>query len=131
MRKFRLKNRDNVSFEESISDDWVKESDVFERPIDVKFPFYVGIFVVAVGLVVLGRVLVLAENSGFYKARASANLSHIQQIAAPRGIITDFKGKVLADNKPVFLALLNLNEFLQKKDFQAGTVKAAEEILGV
>ncbi len=131
MRRLRLKNRDGVSFEESISDDWVKESDVFERPIDLKFPFYVGIFVVLICLLALGRISFLATDAGFYKARASANLSHIQRIPAPRGLIVDYKGQVLADNKPVFLALLDVNEFLSKLDFKEGTIKAAEEILGV
>lgn len=131
MRIFKSRQKDHISFEESISDDWVKESDVFERPIDMKFPFYVGVFVVLVGLIVFIRIVFLAGSADFFKARASANLSHIQKIAAPRGVITDYKGTVLADNKPVFLALLDVNEFLQKKDFQAGTLKAAEEILGV
>lgn len=130
--KNRKSNRnEEISFEESISDDWVKESDVFERPIDLKFPFYVGVFAVFIGFLVLGRIIFIASNSDFYKARASANLSHIEKIPAPRGLIVDYKGDVLADNKPVFIALLDVNEFLRKKDFEEATLKAAEEILGL
>ena len=131
MKHFKLKDRNEVSFEESVSDDWVKEADVFEKPIDIKFPFYVGIFAVLIFVLALGRILFLASNSEFYKARASANLSHIQRIPAPRGVISDYQGKVLADNKPIFLALLDVNEFLRKPDFQGATLKAADEILGV
>lgn len=131
MKFKRFKNRGEVDFEESISDDWVKDSDVFERPIDLKFPFYVGVLALLICFLGAGRILLLASDSSFYKARASANLSHIQNIPAPRGVITDYKGEILADNKPVFIALLDVDEFLRSKDLQEATLKTADEVLGV
>ena len=45
-----------------------------------------------------------------YKTQAESNRVKLQAIAPPRGYIYDRNGILLADNRPVFTAIMNLQE---------------------
>ncbi len=129
MKSFRRKK--DLALEEFLSDDWVRDLGVAEKPLSGRVLFLLNLGLLALGAVVLFRVFFLGLNQDFFKARAEANLNQIQKIAAPRGIIYDSKGEILADNRPVFLALLNVREFFKRKDLEGETLRVAEEVLGI
>lgn len=126
-----FKKKGDLAFEESLGDDWARDLGVTESPLNSRVLFFLGLTILGVGLAVTGRILLLARDHDFYGARALSNLSQTQKIPAPRGIITDIKGKVLVENKPVFLALLKVRDFFQIKALQAETVRAVYNILGM
>lgn len=101
-----------------------------EVPLDEKPLFYVGIILALAALVVVGRVLFLgAVKADFYQARAEANLGRYERLPAPRGLIADKNGEILAESRPVFSAYLNVREFLHREELQAETLRLSEELL--
>ncbi|MBI3589694.1 MAG: hypothetical protein HY093_04785 [Candidatus Liptonbacteria bacterium] len=128
---FKFRKKRDLALEESLGDDWVRDLGVTEAPLNQQILFYLGVIVFLVGLGATVKIILLAFESSFYKARALANLSEVQRLPAPRGIIYDARGKVLAENRPVFLAFLNVREFLRRSDLQNQTLKVAGEVLGI
>ncbi len=129
MKIFR-KHR-GLDIDEFLSDGWVRGMEVAELPIEGRVLFSWSLVVLILGAIILGRIFLLGYDKDFYKARAEANLSQVRELSAPRGMIFDTFGKVLAENQPVFLALLNVREFFQRKDLEEETLKIAREKLGV
>lgn len=129
MLNFRKKR--GAAFEESLGDDWTQALGLTERPLDSKVLFFLGLVVLAVGILVIGRMIFIASSHSFYEARAEANLSEVQKVSAPRGIITDSRGEVLAENRPSFLAVLSAKDFYKNGSLQSETLKVAEEVLGM
>src|SRR5512141_581267 len=98
-----MNKKREIIFEESLSDDWSRDLGVIEVPLDEQPLFWVGLAIVAVALAVIGRLAYLNIAQGsFYAARAEANLLQEKKVAAPRGLITDRFGVVLAENRPSF-----------------------------
>jgi penicillin-binding protein 2 len=121
-----------IFFEEALADEWSGDYDVQEVPLDEKPLYQVGIFILLLATVVLGRIFFLNwSNGAFYVNRAEANLGRYERVAAARGVITDRYGTVLAENKAVFSGYLDIREFLRKEDLQNPTLKAMREILGI
>lgn len=121
-----------IYFEEALSDDWSGDFEVKEVPLDHKPLLQVGIAIACLALIVVGRILFLGvAQAELYSRRSEANLGKYERMAAPRGVITDRYGEVLAENKPVFSALLDVREFLKKKETQDTTLRAIEEVLGI
>lgn len=114
-----------------MGDDWTQALGVAERPLDAKVLFFLGLVVLVVGVFVVGRVVFIASDHSFYVARAEANLSDVQKISAPRGIITDSRGEVLAENRPSFFAVLSVRDFYKREDLREETLKAIKEVLGI
>lgn len=129
MRKNKLKD---IAFEESLSEDWTKDLDVVEVPLGNKPLSYLGVAILLVGLIIVSRIIYLSLfNGSFYSARADANLIQRERIPAPRGLITDRNGVVLAENKAAFTAVLDVKEFLKRKETQEEIIKALEESLHI
>ncbi len=126
------KKLSDLAFEDSLGEDWSRDLDVVEVALDPRPAIYVGVAVSAIVLVIIGRIFVLGFYKGpEYSARAAANANHTEQIPAPRGIIYDRTHFVLAENKPVFSAVLLVKPFLEDADMEARTVAAANSILSV
>lgn len=129
---FERKREKDVAFEESLGDDWQKDLDVIEVPIGNKPLFYLGALIFLAGLVFAARILYLDFYLGqFYVAKAEANISQYWQIPAPRGLIFDRNGAVLAENEASFAALLDTKEFLRNDSVRDKTLGAVENILGI
>jgi penicillin-binding protein 2 len=127
-----MKPKGEIVFEESLSDDWSRDLGVVEVPLDERPLSYLGVVVALVGVLLVGRIVFLNVARGeFYDRRADANLYQTERIPAPRGIITDHAGTVLADNRPVFTASLNLKEFLRQPGLQDRTMSAITDVLQV
>lgn len=126
------KDFNKVAFEESLSDDWSRDLGVREVPLRSKSMLFLGAIIFLVGATLGGRLLFLGVGKGVaYANRAELNLNEVDHIPAPRGQITDRNGKILADNRAVFSAKLDVKEFLYKQDDQDGILKGIEKILGV
>ncbi|MEK7212061.1 MAG: hypothetical protein AAB686_00090, partial [Patescibacteria group bacterium] len=126
-----MRKRPEIIFEDALSDSW-SGSEVREVPLNERPLTYIGLIALVLGLTVVGRVAFLGvARAEFYTRRAELNSGKYEFLLAPRGIITDRFGQVLADNKPSFSAVLDVKEFLHNPDLQAETVRAAEEILGI
>ncbi len=129
---FKRKEEKDIAFEESLGDDWSRDLDVVEVPIGAKPFLYLGAVLGIAGLILAGRLVYLNFfQAQLYVSRAQANLSQLQKLAAPRGLIYDREGDVLAENTAAFAAVLDTNEFMNHKELQEGTVKAITDILGI
>jgi penicillin-binding protein 2 len=123
---------DELAFEDSLSDDWSRDLETVEVSLESRASWYVAIAASILLLTVLGRVFFLSVIQGkYYSARAQANVSHIDRIPAPRGMIVDRDDKTLAENKPDFSAVLNLREFLRNPESREEVLQGIEETLGV
>jgi penicillin-binding protein 2 len=123
---------DDLAFEDSLNDDWSHDLDVVEVPIGNRPLWYLGVVILAIVLVVAGRVVFLnMANGTYYTARAEDNLTEYQETPAPRGMIYDSEGDVLAESKAAFAAILDAQEFIQNPSLQSSTFAAAQSVLGV
>jgi penicillin-binding protein 2 len=127
-----MKPKKELFFEESLLDDWAGDLEVMEVPLGEKPLVYVGIAALVLGIIVAARALFLGTaKADFYTERAEINLGKYERLTAPRGIIKDRLGEVLAENKPVFSAFLDVNEFLRRPELQTETLKTAGEVLDI
>ncbi|MFH1246224.1 MAG: hypothetical protein V1489_00415, partial [Candidatus Liptonbacteria bacterium] len=122
-----------VAFEESLSDTWDNEGkDVYEVPLDDRPLRVVGYLVVFIGVIITGQLFYLnIFRNGFYAPRAEANLGYAETVPAARGVIIDRNGMVLAENKAVFTALLDLRQFLKQNELTKPTLDAISKTLGM
>ncbi len=121
-----------VDLEESLSEEWQKDFGLVEVPLSNKPLVYWSALIFIIGLIVIGRIFYLGVlKSEIYVSRAEANLNQVEILPAPRGLIYDRSGKILAENLPVFSAVLDVNEFLHKPDLQKETFEAINDILGL
>jgi penicillin-binding protein 2 len=121
-----------VAFEDSLHDDWSRDAEVLEVPIGRRPLWYLGVAVVALALIVVGRVFFLTMANGTYdRARAAANAMGTPPTSAPRGLIYDRNGKVLADNVAAFAAILDARTFLRDTASQSSTLDAIVRVFGL
>lgn len=129
---FERKREKDIAFEESLGDDWRKDLDIIEVPLGNKPLLYLGALIFLAGLIFVARIFYLDFYLGqFYVARAEANVNQYQQIPAPRGLIFDRNGAVLAENEASFAAFLDVKEFLRNDSVRDKTLAAIENILGI
>jgi penicillin-binding protein 2 len=122
-----------IPFEESLSDTWDNEDrGIAEVPLPDAPLRYVGFAIFTLAAVVFGQIFFLnVIKKGFYVPRANANLGYSENVPAPRGLIVDRNGEVIAENKGVFSAFLDVKEFLKNTDSQAPTLAAITQILSM
>ncbi|HEX4103899.1 MAG TPA: penicillin-binding protein 2 [Candidatus Paceibacterota bacterium] len=130
-RKKKHSGQDDLAFEDALQDDWSRDLDVVEVPIGNRPLWYLGIAVLAVTAVIAGRVIYLNMDGAYYTARAENNLTAYSETPAPRGVIYDSEGTILAESKASFEAVLDANTFLKNTDLQSSTIAAAQSILGI
>ncbi len=123
----------DVIFEDSLHDDWSRDADILEVPIGRRPLWYLGLAVVAVTLAVAARVVFLsASNAPYARARAAANAAAASATPAPRGLIYDRQGTVLADNTAAFAALLDARTFVRQSPAdQANTLSAIQNVFSL
>lgn len=126
-----MKDGKEINFEDSLSDEWARDFGVREVPLDGKPLFLVGAAVFGFGFIIFSRIIFLSAGRGdFYEIRAQKNLTAATKIEAPRGLILDRNGEVLAENKPVFSAMLDADEFARASD-KKKILDGAESALGI
>lgn len=127
-----MKKHEDISFEDSLSDDWSADLGVREVPLKGKAIIFLGAIIFGIGILFAGRIVFLGVTKGdAYAKRADINLNKVDITPAPRGPISDRNGKVLADNRAVFAARLDVKEFLYETDLQEKTLSALTETLGL
>jgi penicillin-binding protein 2 len=127
-----MKRRDkDIAFEDALSDDWRRDLDVAEVSIGNQPMRYLALAIAILVLVIAGRIVFLGFHYGYYAVRAEQNVLQENETPAPRGIIYDHEGDVLADNKAAFSAVLNVRAFLEDQDQESGTLAAIQSVLGV
>jgi penicillin-binding protein 2 len=122
---------EDIAFEDALSDDWRRDLDVAEVSIGNRPMRYLAIVVGMMVLMIAGRIIFLGFNHTYYAARAERNVAQENETPAPRGIIYDQEGDVLADNKAAFSALLDVRTFLENEDQQSATLSAIQNVLGI
>jgi penicillin-binding protein 2 len=130
-RKRKHNSQDDLAFEDALQDDWSRDLDVVEVPIGNRPLWYLGIAVLCVAAAVAVRVIYLNTSYAYYAARAQDNLTAYSETPAPRGMIYDREGDVLAESKASFRAVLDPNTFLKNAALQSTTIAAAQNILGL
>jgi penicillin-binding protein 2 len=127
----RKKQKKKVAFEESLGDEWDRDAGIIEVPLGSRPFFYLGIAIAIIAVSIAIKILFLAANGNYYYARAEANATQSKITAAPRGLIYDREGNILAENKAVFAAMLNPREFLENKSLETSTLAAIQNIFGI
>ncbi len=118
-----MRDTEDISFEESIFDDWSGSSRL-ESPMPRGAFFLVAFsafFLVAAFLVRF--VFISFADGAEYSARAAANADKRTTVPAYRGVITDRFGEALVKNVPSFSASIDLSELHRAK---RGAVSRAE-----
>lgn len=123
---------EDLAFEDAISEDWSKDLELVEVPLEQRGGRNVILVIALIACVIFGRLIFLsAVKGGAYRARAEANVNHVDHILAPRGLILDRNGVTLAENRSVFRASLNVREFLKRPEFQEETLQAIRDNFGI
>ncbi len=115
-----MKNYPRINFEEITPDVFSGESEIKEKPIGAKvfrnLVVAFGIFCV----IVFARLFSLGVADGdFYRARAEANVSQIFVERAPRGIIYDRYGEILAENRDSINLYVRSSELARDNEMEA------------
>lgn len=121
----------DIAFEDSLSDDWRRDLDVAEVSIGNRPMLYLGIAVAAMTVVIGARIAFLGSENAYYDVRAERNVAQVNETSAPRGLIYDSGGDLLADNKAEYSAVLNVPMFLENEGEQSSTLAAIENVLGI
>ncbi len=127
----RKKQKKIIAFEESLNDEWNRDAGVAEVPLGDRPFLYLGIAIAVIVIAVAVEIISLGADGAYYTARAQANVAQLKETPAPRGIIYDREGDVLADNKAAFAAMLDPREFLQNENLQTSTLAAIQNIFGI
>lgn len=121
-----------VAFEESLSDDWSRDLGVREVPLKSKPLLFLGGIIFLIGFALCAQLVVLGVSKGeAYARRAELNLNRVERTPAPRGEIVDRYGRILAENRAVFSAKLDVKEFLHDPSEQEAALSGIKKILGL
>lgn len=127
----RRLRKPELIFEDALSDDWAEDLEVIEVPLNEKPLLLVGGAVLLLALLVAGRIFFLGVvRAGYYEERADLNSGKYERLTAPRGLITDREGVVLAENSPSFTAYLRGQELKRRPESRGATLTALQNILG-
>lgn len=109
-----MQSEEDISFEESIFDDWSGSSRL-ESPMPRGAFFLVAVFAIVLIGAFSARFIMLAFVQGDnYAARATANADKQFIIPAYRGIITDRFGEALVKNIPSFTVSVDVAELYRR-----------------
>jgi len=134
MTLFKKRKKRELNFEETLSDEWSKEKDLelMEVRLENGPLIFAGLVVFVMAAALVGKTVSLGFGQSWrYQTRSDANQNLVTLLPAPRGVIYDRNGKVLADNKPVFSAFLKVDEFLRDADSQKQTLNGISGVLGI
>jgi len=128
----RKKRNEEPALEDSLSHDWSQDLTLAEVPIGNRPLWYLGAAILALVAVVAGRIIYFNLVSGaYYRARSEDNVAQHTETPAPRGIIYDRSGGILAESSAAFAAVLDVHEFINNESLRADTVSAARDILNI
>ena len=99
----RLNYGKNLNFDEAYIDYQDENTEILDDEREhVNYRILTGVVLLAI-VVLLGRAFFLQALHGQeYKALAEGNKLRVQYVLAPRGLIMDRNGKVIAANTPIF-----------------------------
>lgn len=132
---FSKSKKEELDIEETLSDTWSKEKDseseLIEVPIENGPMAFAGISASLIAAILILKIAFIGLiQSSRYEIRAEDNQNLVKLLPAPRGIVYDRNGKILADNRPTFSAFLKTDEFLRDFKSQKTTLDAINAILG-
>ncbi|MBI4085013.1 MAG: penicillin-binding protein 2 [Candidatus Liptonbacteria bacterium] len=128
------KKKKELDIEETLSDDWSKEKDLelIEVGLEKTPIVLIGIGVSLLAFAMIARMAFIGiAQSARFSVRSEVNQNLVTFLPAPRGLIYDRNGKLLAGNRPVFSAFLKLDEFLRDSGSQKNTLDAIDEVLSI
>lgn len=131
---FKRKKKRELNFEETLSEEWSREKDSELMEVSLENgPMFFAVFVVFImaAALIWKTAYIGLGQSARYQMRSDANQNSVTLLPAPRGIIYDRNGKILADNKPVFSAFLKVDGFLRDVDSQKQTLDGISGILDI
>lgn len=124
--------RDDILFEDALSNEIGRDSDIIEIELSSKPFFYILIFIFLFSIIFIFRLIFLNIVLGNeFISKSEINSGKKELIIPPRGIIYDRNNKILAENKLSYEALLNINEFIKNEDLRNETLINIENILGI
>jgi penicillin-binding protein 2 len=121
----------DIVFEDALSDDWHRDVEVAEIPLGNRSLWYFLVVVAIAVLAVAARIVFLNFDHSYYVSRAAWNVAQEVETPAPRGLIYDSTGDILADNMPSFSAILDVHGFLTDSKDQSSTLAGIQSILNI
>lgn len=125
----KLRRKEGFDLEEAMLDQSGRNFEILELPLrDSVFKLFRAA-VVALGIVIGGRVCFLGiVNGDFYDVRALTNTNKEVVIPAPRGIIIDRYGTPLVQNTSAFDLYIRVSEFLKSPE---SILSVLQKVLGM
>lgn len=110
---------------------YVREVELLEVPVGKRSVYFLAILFSVLFAILFFRLFYLGfVKHNFYANKAEANLNIVSEKEAPRGLIFDRNGNVLADNEPSFSVFLDIKKFLSDERSREKTLAAVYEIFG-
>ncbi|MBI4094562.1 MAG: hypothetical protein HY436_02015 [Candidatus Liptonbacteria bacterium] len=120
------------TLDEALRDEWAADLGIREVPLENRGLLAFGAIVMCAGMLVAVRFLFVGVAQGaLYEAKAAGNLSETRELPAPRGVIYDARGVVLAENESSAFVLVDTRVLLEQTEWETPTVAAAKDILGI
>ncbi|MEK7193654.1 MAG: penicillin-binding transpeptidase domain-containing protein [Patescibacteria group bacterium] len=125
------KSHRELFIEETLGEAFGEYAELVEVPLAKRTIIVSGIIFFLVGSLVAGRILMIASQAGAYTKQSAINAAERQELIAPRGLIHDRFGKILAENKPSFLLYLDVKEFLKHPELTTDVFEAVQKNAGL
>ena len=127
-----MKNKNDELRLEDVLIDRLSDDDLLEIPLAEKIFRTFFLVTGIIGIVIIIQFLNIGMvNSGFYKKSALANMTQAETEPAPRGLIKDRFGSILAYNEPAFRAFLAPNKIPQETKERELALNKIGEVLGI
>lgn len=126
------RSHQDLAFEDLSADELLTDLGFTQVAIRPRIFYSLGLFAILVIAVVCIRLILIGPVSyAEYRDRSLANLERREVDPAPRGVITDRYGTIVADNQPSFLAFLRLDAFLAASSSRDEITKNIADILNL
>ncbi len=127
----KRKSFKEIAFEESLSDNLAPRAEMVEVPLTNRAMFGLWFFVLISGAFVGAKIFLIGVHARDYAELARINLVEQREIPAPRGLMYDRYGEVLAENEASFYLFLDTREFFKDPVLEEKAMYAIEETLGI
>lgn len=127
----RIRSGKNLAFEEAFMDSENADADVLDDEREELNYRVLGTVAIFCLIVLFGRIFYLQAIKGTeYKALAEGNKLRVQYVLAPRGLLLDSTGKVIAGNMPNFELVVITYDLPKDQQEYRGRLDQVAQLVG-
>lgn len=120
-----------VGIEDVLFDSVTHSAELREVPLSDRTLSWFGVAVTLVAFAVAGRIFFIGTDASAYEKQAVRNMTDERELMAPRGLIEDRYGTVLAENEPSYVVFVKIKELIANEAQAAEALGALNEILSL